>query len=153
MTALAYLLVLVALLPFVSGHFQAVSTVEPLTVTRSVVSLENFLTYRDAVMTYAEKNPNFTGTVPDAAIATIFSNYIKTGPWTNQVSATQIIVYSSANIGPIGASTLSNESAIASANFLYGYASSGNWVTTSGGIISAAPAYVPAGSILAIINH
>jgi hypothetical protein len=153
MTALAYFLVLIALIPFASGYFQTVSTTEPLTVTRSVVSLENFLTYRDAVMTYAEHNPSFTGTVPDASIATIFPNYIKTGPWTSQISATQIVVYSTANIGPIGASTLSNESAIASANYLYGYAAGGNWVTTSGGIIQTAPAYVPAGAILAIINH
>lgn len=154
MAALAFLVALVALIPIASGYFQTVTTAEPPPVTKSVVSLDNFLAYRGAVTTYSEQNSSFTGTVPDAALANwLPPGYQKLGPWTNQVSATQIVVYGNGNIGRIGASTLSNDSVAYAANYVVGYAVDGNWVSTAGGVISAAPAYVPAGGILAIINR
>ena len=153
MYALAFLVALVAFIPFASGYFQTVTTAEPLTVTRSIVSLENYLAYRGAVMSYAEQNQAYTGTVPDTALTSLLPpGYIKTGPWTNQISGTQIVVYGTSNIGMIGASKLSNDSVVDSANYLVGYAKSGNWVTTAGGTISTAPAYVPDGAILSIIS-
>jgi len=55
MNALTFLIVLMSLIPIASGYFQSVTTAEPLTVTKKVISLENFLAYRGAVLTYAEK--------------------------------------------------------------------------------------------------
>jgi PilM len=153
MYALAFFIALVALIPFSSGHFHAVTTAEPLSVTRSTVALDNFLIYRQAVMAYSENNPSFTGTVADVTISSkLPPGYQKLGPWTNQISAAQIVVYGSSSIGLIGSSTLSNDSVIDGAHYLVGYAKNGNWESTAGGVISTAPAYVPTGAILAIIN-
>ncbi|MVF24266.1 hypothetical protein EVC37_22045 [Methylocaldum sp. BRCS4] len=154
MAAIAFLVALIALMPIASGYFQAVTTAEPLSVTKSVVMQENFLAYRVAVMAYAEQNPSVTGTAPDAALTGwLPPGYQKLGPWTNQISATQIVTYGSSDIGRIGSSTLSNDSVVYAANYVVGYAVGGNWVTTAGGVISPAPAYVLEGSILAIINR
>jgi len=152
MAAIAFFLALIALIPISSGYFQTVTTAEPLSITKSSVSLENFLAYRVAVLTYTEQTPAFTGTVYDSALSNLPPGYLKTGPWTNQVSATEIVIYGSSNIGKVGASTLSNDSVNYAANYVFGYANSGNWVTTTGGIVSSAPGYVVEGAILAIIN-
>jgi hypothetical protein len=152
MNALTFLIVLMSLIPIASGYFQSVTTAEPLTVTKKVISLENFLAYRGAVLTYAEKNPAFVGIVPDASLPSLPPGYQKMGPWVNKITAKKIVVYGSSDIGMIGASTLSNESSVDAANYLVGYAKSGNWVSTALGIISPAPNYVPEGAILAIID-
>lgn len=152
MTALSFFLGFLALLPFASGYFQTVTLAEPLSVTKSAISLDNYLAYRGAVLTYAELNQDFVGTVPDASLTNLPPGYQRSGPWTNQITATQIVVYGSNNIGMIGASTLSNDSVSAAANYLVGYAKGGNWVTTVGGTISPAPGFVPEGAILAIID-
>jgi len=152
MVILGLFLAIVAIIPIASGLHSATMLNEPPPVMRTVATLENFMMYRNAVQTFGEQNPAFTGNVSDSSLTNLPGGYQKLGPWTNEISVTQIVVYGSANIGMIGASAQSNQSSILAANYLVGYAKGGNWVTTSAGILSAAPGYVPEGAILAIIN-
>lgn len=152
MTALGFFFAFLALIPFASGYFQTVTLAEPVTVTKSAISLDNFLAYRAAVLTYTEQNQAAAGTVQDTSLTSLPPGYQKLGPWTNQITATQIVVYGSSNIGMIGASTSSTDSVSVAANYFVGYAKGGNWVTTAGGTISPSPGFVPDGAILAIID-
>lgn len=156
MIALVFLIALAALIPFSSGYFETVTLAEKAPVTRQVIAFDNFLAYRGAVVAYAESNPAFNGTIPDATVLSVPGylpiGFQKTGPWTNTLTATQIVVYSSSDIGSIGASTLSNNSIVDASNYMYGYARSGNWMI-GGSVFSSAPAFVPEGAILAIINR
>lgn len=151
MAALSFFFAFLALIPFASGYFQTVTLAEPVSVTKSVITLDNFLAYRGAVLAYSEQHSTFVGTVPDSALTNLPPGYQRLGPWTNQITSTQIVVYGSSNVGIIGASS-SNDALNASANYLVGYAKNGNWVTTTGGAITTAPGFIPDGAILAIID-
>jgi hypothetical protein len=143
-------------MPFASGFFQQVTTSESITTTRSGITLDNYLAYRSAVITYTEQNPAFTGVVQDNTLVNLLPpGYIKLEQWTNQISATDIVIYGSQNIGTISASS---DTAVYLDNYIVGYAKNGNWVIngvcapTPAGLCVAAPAYVPDGAILSLLN-
>ena len=156
MWAWALLLSFAALIPFASGFFQQVSTGESITTTRSGITLDNYLAYRSAVITYTEQNPAFTGVVQDNAIVNLLPpGYNKLAQWTNQITTTEIVIYGSQNIGTISPSP---DTAAYLDNYIIGYAKNGNWVVngvcspTPAGLCVAAPAYVPDGAILSLLD-
>ena len=156
---LVYVLMLVSVIVLASGDHTRAINAEPVTTTRSVVTLENYLAYRTAVVSYAESNPAYSGSVALSNLTTwLPPNFVALGPWTNQITSSQIVVYASSNIGPVGSSTQAvspyeNTALNDAANYFIGYQVGGNWVTAWGGTISAAPGFVPSGALMSIVNR
>lgn len=159
MTAQAFFFAFLALLPFASGYFYTTTTSESHSSTRSAITLENYLAYRSAVITYTERTPAFTGVIPDNALVNLLpTGYRKSGQWTNQISSTQIVIYGSQNIGVLSAASLADDTASYLSDYIVGYAKNGNWningvcAPTPAGNCVAAPAYVPEGAILSLLD-
>jgi len=53
----------------------------------------NFLTYRDAVMEYAENNTLVNGTIPTTSLNTLPNTWIPTSTWSNQVVGNIVYIW------------------------------------------------------------
>lgn len=152
--AVPFLLMLASLYPVVTGYFFSEQNATSATGVSNGYQLaaaqtENFLVYRAAVMRYSELNAPAIGTIPIASLP-LPSGFYAIGAWTNTLTPTVAYIYSSTGAeGPIlsaqpGAAWLRD--------WIAGYNRSGVW-TTGAGAGLALPAYIPNGSVVAVIQR
>lgn len=115
-------------------------------VAKGDVAAANFLSYRQAVVSYRTATPTATGTIPDASL-TWQTGFVRDARWSNVISGGELYVYS----------TTVPEPAVMQAV----YAKAGNYVmlgtkeangnlrSAAGSIITTAlPATIPVGAIV-----
>lgn len=116
---------------------------------------QTFLAYRNAVMTYQQNNPTFTGTVPNSALGVSFtSNFL--GQVGNKVVSTGVrderVVICYGNF----ARTVAAQAAIASNNDAsFGISNGTSWTSAAVGASTAAmplATAIPSGNIVSVIQ-
>lgn len=148
----ALVLLLISILPLSSGFFysnlnKTGARYEADFNIRKSVLFDNFIYYRQAVIGYVEKNPGYTGSIPDNLLV-FQSGFNVIGPWANFVSANQIYIYSSTpNRGLLEAVPNSPWLGI----YLIGYKINGFLVTPTD-TNQPLPLYIPEDSLVSLIN-
>lgn len=136
------------------GHESRVSAINT-TQAQNQSDGQLFLSYRNAVMTYQQNNPTFTGTVPNSAIGSGFSsNFLS--KVSNKVVATGIgngrVVICYGNF----ARTIAEQAALASINDAsFGVSNGATWTSAGVGASTAAmplATVIPSGNVVSVIQ-
>lgn len=150
MHLIVYFFIFLSIIPISSGYLQSVLYAEPASIIKKSSLIDNFVTYRQAVLTFADQHKDFVGTISDSQLANLLPpNFVKTGSWTNYLSTDQTIIYAQIAGDIVSSNTLKLDAKI---NKYVGYARNQRWITSLGDNC-AAPNYVPNGALLSMINR
>ena len=150
MHLLAYFFIFLAIIPISSGYLQSAIYQESASVIKESSLIDNFVTYRQAVLTFSDQHHDFVGTITDSQLANLLPpNFVKTGKWSNYLNADQTVIYAQVAGDVLSSNTLNLDPQI---NKYVGYARNGRWISALGDNC-ASPNYVPNGALLSMINR
>lgn len=115
-------------------------------VVKGDVAATNFMSYRQAVVTYRTATPTATGTIPDSSLSWQ-TGFVRDARWSNVISGGELFVYSTAAPEPAVLQAIYTK---AGQYLMLGTKNaSGNLVNAAGSTISIAlPATIPVGAIV-----